>query len=301
MRLLLIAIVAVVWSVGCSYPKLEFEASEGFDAAVVDTAGTDVADTGDGRPPTMEEACQQYAEVWCARLEECGPGELVTKYGSRGACASAFALHCVSIDGAKSAPTRTPSQVAACAAARATTSCGNLYEDSVGCETVPGTLPTSAKCAFDEQCAGGACNYTGSSCGLCAAAPVRRGLGQACTTGAECVPVLVCRAGKCAEPRGLGEACTAGPSDDCGRFQARYCDTTSKTCKGYSYAEDGATCGELAGQWWLCRAGVCSAPSGGISTCYASAGAGGSCSDRACLFPWRCVGVLCVLPDPTKC
>jgi hypothetical protein len=293
------ALVAIVLSSGCSYPQLDFATADELTDATVSDSSSDTPE--DTRPPTLAEACAAYASAWCGRLETCGLGELRTKYGTTGQCAARVELHCVSSANAKSSPPADPSAIAACAAARASVSCNNLYDDLVGCPSGAGTLPNGAKCAYGNQCVGEKCAFAGSSCGTCATGSPDRGLDQTCSTQADCSPVLVCRGGKCAAPRALGEACTPGTTDDCGAFEGRYCDPTSKTCKEYQYESDGGPCGALTKGWTVCLAGNCVTPSGGVGSCRAAAAEGSACTDRPCLFPAVCAGGLCVLPDPTKC
>jgi len=294
-------LVAMLLSTGCSYPHLDFATADDLVDATASESSTDTA-PADTAPPTLESACAAYAAAWCGRLETCGVGELRTRFGTSGQCAARLELHCRSSAGAKSSAPADPSAIAACAAARSSAECSRLYDELVGCETAPGTLPNAAKCAFGNQCAGSACTFAGSSCGTCATTVTQRGLDQPCTTRSDCTPVLVCRTGKCSPPRALGEACVAGTNDECGAFQGRYCDAATKTCKEFLYEPtDGGPCGQLTKGLTLCLAGSCVTPSGGIGSCRSAVVEGSACADRGCIFPAVCAGGLCVLPDPTKC
>ncbi len=162
---------------------------------------------------TPEAACGQSSTATCALLDRClNDAGVSERYGDLAACQARLKANC---QASLAAPgmLRTSSNVAACAAAVTTESCGDSFDNNppVVCQAVPGQLAPGAPCGFSSQCASAFCAIPrNANCGTCATAP---GSNADCTLTGACAPGQVCAAlatgttSQCVTPGAVGATC----------------------------------------------------------------------------------------------
>lgn len=190
-------------------------------------------------------ACTDLATATCARLDACAPAFKRISVG--GDCVNALTDHCfrtAGLSGSKRDPAQCHPEALSCADFLA------HYPDA--CEAPKGLLANGVMCAFDEQCAGGACRPSGeSACGTCADAARVAALGEPCGPSRACQRLLYCDVDRCAVRKKAGEAC--GGIGQCDPFDALVCNETFK-CEAAKTAKRGEACTLTANALVLCEA-----------------------------------------------
>jgi hypothetical protein len=299
------------------------------------TAGTGgSADAAaEAAPLTAAEGCAQVAKALCERLDACSPTALKLFYGDRATCATRAALGCTTDQGV-TGTTRTPDDLAKCAAALAPTSCADLLANQypAACDIKPGTGANGTACGSDWQCQSTYCGKT-DACGVCGP---RQPAGGDCTVDGGCLKGLVCANKKCIAPAGPGGDCNppnepcrgdlycakdtakctakvgAGGScvDDqaCDLTKGVVCNGVSHTCEMISVSGAGGACGLAAKA--LCTGftgfGAGQDPCSNIlgnGVCAKTAEDGTACGTehKVCLAPASCVMGVCRLPSAPNC
>jgi len=285
-------------------------------------------------PPTVDEACGQYASALCSRLNSCAPSVAQVLYGDAATCMTRVTLGCTR-DMQAPDITATTTDMVACARDAANATCDDLVNNNVpaSCQVKPGTRLNGEGCGSSWQCMSAHCEKTTGDCGVCAP---RAGAGGACTVTEGCTQGLACATGKCVTPGALGAPC----SDMAPCRGSLYCSAVSNTCatplplaaacKGdnnacdfktgamcnflsdmpkcemVNVAKGGDACGIINGALTICIEfntcnGISLIPLQTMGTCPNTAGDGQACTDaQHCLPPASCVGGLCRLPS-TSC
>ncbi len=262
-------------------------------------------------------ACDEAADVFCSKYEECAPilqGLIPTD------CHGFYQSSCLSsatLPGANI----TPSQYSSCVNAFERLSCDDwLYngETPPECRNIPGERGVGDPCGSGLQCVSGACTG-GGECGVCEVRAAegesclerecdvglvcgtenicrpRTKLGDPCSPDAPCDLVMPCRGGVCSKPPGDGEPCaTEGLS--CDLFQLLTCSPTTMLCESESVPGIGEACTDR------CAGGAVCSPTTG--TCIPPIAAGLGCSpdgERPCDATLECVDGICRPFDPTTC
>jgi hypothetical protein len=210
---------------------------------IVSCASSDATSPGVQR--SRLQACTALASATCARLEACAPAFARVSVGGR--CITTLTEHCFDTAGLYGS-TRDPSQ---CHPEQL--SCGELLANYPNaCAAPKGLLANGVMCAFDEQCAFGACNRpTDSACGTCASAPSLAGPGEVCGPTRACQRLLFCNVDRCAVRKKAGEAC--GGVGQCDPFDTLVCNETYK-CEAAKVAKLGEACTFTANALVLCEA-----------------------------------------------
>ena len=286
----------------------------------------------DAAPPTVAEACGQFASTLCSRLNGCAPYALQIFYGDMTTCESRVTLGCTR-DLEVPDTNQTTTDRATCARDASNATCDDLVANifPASCQIKPGARVNGEGCGSSWQCASTHCEKTDGDCGVCAPRAAANG---ACTVDEGCTVGLVCAAQKCVAPGAMGAAC--GDAAPC--RANLYCSATSNTCatplalgascagdtggcdlrKGVSCnflsaapkcetvaaAKAGGACGIVNGTLTLCIA-LDACPGATFTApgaCVAPAGDGMACNNDAhCLAPANCVGGLCRLPSTGSC
>jgi len=299
---------------------------------VLGASGCGSCHSGDGSQdaatgPTPTQACQDFAESYCGRLNACAPFLMEVSYGDVATCASRLALTCAPGLGAPGAHA-TPTDMEACAQAMANQSCEDALDNSQPSACmVPGGRVDDAGCGVGTQCQSGYCRpIPGTICGTC---QPHSSAGGRCVIDADCSATLVCHVGACVGPGVAGSPC--GPSEPClrslacvnGRCQApvpaggqcfaptdcdgthgAYCDLFQQKCTPTRVAMTGEPCGLTdAGAVACIRGESCGNVKDGQGTCHPTAGDRAPCGpDIACLPPASCtLAARCTLPNPAAC
>jgi hypothetical protein len=288
-----------------------------------DGGGGDGAATG----PTAAQACADFANALCSRLEACTPFALQLAYGDVATCASRGALLCAPALAANGSQA-TPAQMESCAQAVSAETCDESLDNAQpsACN-VPGSLANGAACGSHAQCQSGYCKLAaGSLCGTCtdhAAAGAQCTVdqdcqatlvcnsgscigpaqsGAACSTTQPCLRSLTCIGGKCGTPLAPGTACTA--ATDCDAAHGVYCNLQTKKCEQGQAAPTGQPCGIVNGTLVGCSGGdSCANVQNGQGTCHQPAADGAPCGPGiACLAPAVCTSTArCTVPNPSVC
>jgi hypothetical protein len=288
---------------------------------------------GGGPPPTTEQACDQFAQVFCDALHTCANFLVEVLYADATTCVSRTKLACMT-DQSVPGIGRTPQDVVTCAAAVSAASCEDLVSNRLpdACENVPGPNVNGSGCGSSLQCQSGHCEKGDATCGTCAP---RQAANGACTVDEGCVRGLVCANQKCVAPKDLGADCDAqsnpcraklycdknthrctmrvgagspcsSDNNACDPLQSVACNVlaASPTCQAVGVAAGGEPCGIVNGTLTICVelddcAGASLTQPG---SCAAPAGDGEACSDqRRCVPPASCVNGLCRLPSVASC
>jgi hypothetical protein len=291
-----------------------------------------------GSAVTAAQACGDFADAKCQKLQSCAPFLVQRDFGDLATCAARFQLVCPS-GVAENGSTAMPGAVDTCARAFEAESCSAFFADYASSDNPPacalsGSLPFGAACADDDQCASAFCRkVVPKGCGVCA---TRSPEGGACGSSSDCEPTgLTCVGGSCIPMAVLGAACdpttqpcgpllycpisgacvallgpggTCDPNvgPECDSNRAIYCNLIS-ICTQTQIAAVGDPCGSTAdGAVTLCAAsGFCL--TGGVSTsgmCEAAAPEGAACDVVAgpnCMPPAACLDNVCTIFNPATC
>jgi hypothetical protein len=302
----------------------------GSTSSVGDDGGGGAPDSGSGVSP--DQAANDAANVYCARVQACAPAYLTLGYGDLATCEASFKAQLLSSFGAPGSSTTT-SQIEACVAVFPQTACSDLLsgKSPTACLTMPGQLAGGAACAVDAQCAATHCRVSpGALCGTCAAQAAAGGScgvtgdcqpGLTCQSGAciaygdesatcsatqPCRPDLGCVGGTCGTPSAVGTKCAS--SAECGQLNGDFCNPVSLVCQQVSFVQAGAQCGLVSNQLVLCMGpgGYCEGDSVApyVGTCEAHANDWASCDADAgplCDEVSVCAAGTCQVPDPASC
>jgi len=318
--LLLLVVAGSVGAAGC-----------GSVASSNDGGGDSSVETA---PPTVAQACDQFATTLCSRLNGCAPFALQIFYGDMTTCASRVTLGCMR-DLEVPDTNQTTTDMATCARDAANATCDDLVANAfpVSCQIKPGLRRDGEGCGSSWQCVSTHCEKRDGDCGVCAPRAAATG---ACTVDGGCMAGLVCAAQKCvapgalnaacgaaapcranlycsatsntcATPVGLGASC-AGDTDACDFRQGVSCNflaaAANQKCETVAAARAGGACGIVNGTVTLCIA-LDACPGATLTqpgACVAPAADGQQCNDMAhCLPPANCVGGLCRLPSSGSC
>src|SRR5260221_10931950 len=155
--LLLLVVAGSVGAVGCGSV-----ASSSNDGGATDSS----VETA---PPTVAEACGQYATTLCSRLDGCAPYALQIFYGDITTCASRVTLGCMR-DLEVPDTNQTTTDMATCARDAANATCDDLVANVVpaSCQIKPGIRRDGEGCGSSWQCMSTHCEKTDGDCGVCA-------------------------------------------------------------------------------------------------------------------------------------
>jgi hypothetical protein len=284
---------------------------------------------------TPQQACSDFANVYCARVNDCAPTYLRIEYGDVSTCESRLQVNCPL--GFQAPGTGlTPAISEKCIGAIPQVSCADLFARNLpqDCAPVAGSLQNGSACADDNQCTGKYCNLGSNQvCGACstkAAAGAACGVDNDCGPGmacwqyncteyvpsggacgphrAPCNPTLNCK-GTCAAPDGVGATCIIGGSDGtnttgCDPLHGVFCNDSTGKCQQVSTATAGQPCGLVNGSPTICTGGATCFGVYPNTTCTAAAADGASCDVYKgihCQSPALCISGVCKLKDPTSC
>lgn len=272
----------------------------------------------------LAEACAAYAAADCGAYDRCSPFFLRIAHEDVAACVARRRLLCLN-EARLPGVAATPAALQACAEALRAQACpenlaaGNYVPQACA---LPGTLAEGKACSSSAQCSSGVCARSGKACGVCAArrpagspcaqpTDCERGLsclpdtvegesrcvalgqaGAACRVIgglSDCLPTLICKAGRCAPALPGGAACDPSADEDpCDFWQGLHC-SNAGSCELFRVGSVGELCGDVG----LCRGGArCYGP--GPRRCVAAAPDGGACgSDRLGSGPGCDLGATC--------
>ncbi|MBI2388143.1 MAG: hypothetical protein HYV09_00890 [Deltaproteobacteria bacterium] len=215
--------------------------------------------SSDGGSPayTADEACTQFVDMLCAKVQTCAPTYLTMGYGDIATCKTRVMLECKAGLAAPST-SQTPNDMVACVNDAKTVTCSALLDNNppASCLAKPGGLDEGKPCATDSQCKTAFCAIDDDKevCGICASKP---GEGGKCNRG-KCAQGLKCarndtcakavaEGGACddAKPCAAGTSCFAGKCTKDQATEGAVCDPALKTAAG---------CDGLQG--FLCLPGV---------------------------------------------
>jgi len=291
-----------------------------------------------GSAATAAQACADFADAKCQKLQSCAPFLVQRDFGDLATCTARFELECPS-GLAANGSTLMPGALDTCAHAFQAESCSAYLADYASNDNPPacafsGSLPLGAACADDDQCASGFCRHLASKgCGVCG---TRSPVGGACGSASDCERTgLTCVGGSCVVMALLGEACdpttrpctallycpiggtcvgllgqggTCNPNvgTQCDSNRGFYCSLIS-VCTETPISAVGDPCGSSAdGAVTLCGAsGFCRTDDGStLGTCEAAAPEGAACDAVAgpsCMPPAACLDGVCIIFDPATC
>jgi hypothetical protein len=270
--------------------------------------GTVDAGTPDATPE-QQQACTNFADAFCNRLQTCSSFVMSVLYGDAATCKQRWALNCLPNFNA-TGTSATAAKVNGCTPTLATLTCDKFLLGDFGpmCTPSAGTVPQGGPCGDDAQCATTFCARSATSvCGTCQPATMP---GAPCVQGSCSVSTnTICPAGTstCVKPKAgqIGDPCVGQEECDVGHQVG--CNTaTTKQCIALTLATN--TCGANSilnpTSVAVCGAGgTCSLPFAGM--CKAFAADGQTCGigdmDAHCMQPAKCVGSKCVIPDPSTC
>jgi hypothetical protein len=290
-----------------------------------DTGGGPLDGGGDGGT-SIAQACADFANARCGRIQTCSPTAVMIHYGVLGTCVSIATQYCLAAAAAPETGT-TLAGLEACVSHVSDWACGDAIfgkNPPPQCMMATGGLPTGASCAIPTQCQTGFCSTVpGAACGVCAPAPVA---GDSCASLTTCGPNFVCTSGKCEPYSAAGGACSATlPCDPglscvfptgmttgtcqpavttsgtscvskgagCDLWAGLACNSTSLVCDPLMLGNDGDQCGYVNLQNTACLNGICVGIVGAMpGTCSTYAALGAACdlvSGPFCVPPSRCV------------
>lgn len=324
-----LAVVVGAVSLGVAACGSVSASSDGAGGAGGSDGGADVA------PPTVEEACAQFATAFCGRLEACAPFVGQVLYGDRTMCESRAALGCM-LDLEVADSNHTPTDMVACAHDASNASCADLLANDLptSCQIKPGLRQNGQGCGSSWQCASTHCEKSSSDCGVCAPRSAAGGsctvdegcdLGLVCATqrcvapgalNAPCGDAAPCRGGltcsaankMCVTPLGVGASCE-NDKNACDFAKGVGCNgfASPARCEMVASAKGGEACGIVNNTLTICIVlnscnGISLIPLQTMGTCPNPAGDGQQCNDNVhCLPPANCVGGLCRLPSSGSC
>ena len=290
-----------------------------------DAEAPDAAPTGE----EIDAACADWSKKLCAKLETCNSIDFALRYDTPAVCTAREALQCGDRHRSSSA-TITLGWQASCTAALDAYDChlastGYLPD---ACKPTPGK--STSACAWGSDCQSGFCehvdNTRGSSCGLCAVAPVvgsacggkaqdECGFGltcadkkcaraaekdAACSATQPCVAGFECWKGTCAIPLKSGDTCDldALATPPCDSSIGQACGIGGATiCNGPAIGTAGGPCSQ--GVSFACPAGSCDVA---VGICPAFAAEGASCvGGEVCAPGASCVAGACTTPSAAFC
>jgi hypothetical protein len=208
-----------------------------------------LADGGDdgheaGDAPDVVSACNDYAEAFCHRLQQCSLTVFQTHYGPNLAtCVLLYSELCKNAFAA-SGSGATVATRAECTKAIPGWACADIedLENQPGPCVVTGSLPDGAKCGVKEQCRSGYCGIiSGAACGKCAQPALQ---GASCAT-TQCALGFDCMEGSCFGYGGTGEICGEG-QPSCGFGLSCNMAMSPPFCAKPSGTKVGAPCSEAA-------------------------------------------------------
>jgi hypothetical protein len=288
----------------------------------------------DAGPPTVAEACGQFASTLCTRLNGCAPYALQIFYGDMATCQSRVELDCTR-DLQIMDTNQTTTDRATCARDAANATCDDLVANvfPASCQIKPGPRRDGEACGSSWQCASTHCEKTNGDCGVCAPRMPATG---ACTVDEGCAVGLVCAAQKCVAPAGMGAPCNAAApcrsnlycsaassaciaplplgascGNDTGACDFRhgvmcniFAPMAMQKCETIAAAKGGQACGIVNSTLTVCIAlnGCQGATLLQPGVCPNPAADGAQCTDNVhCLAPASCVGGLCRLASAGTC
>jgi hypothetical protein len=312
-------------------------ASDGGADGAIDRAADAAMETA---PPTIDEACNQYATSVCNALGTCGSLALQLFYGDNATCVTRQTLSCTT-DQMASGINRTTTTIVTCAQEVSGASCTDVLAQNFpsACQVTPGTVPNGGSCGSSWQCQSTHCEKPGAACGTCTA---RQPASGSCTSDDGCNVGLVCANKKCVVPGGAGAPCDdnnspcrgdlycsgtgTGPgnrtcatlvevggscadnSSACDLTNGAGCNPITKTCALVAIAKGGEPCGIVSGTLTLCVEGdACPnlTAANPTSVCASPAEDGAACGTAApghnCTPPATCQMTLCRLPSADSC
>ena len=138
----------------------------------------------DAAPPTVAQACGQFAATLCARLNGCAPYALQLFYGDMTTCESRVTLGC-SRDLEVPDTNQTTTDMVTCARDAANSTCDDLVANvfPASCQIKPGVRVNGEGCGSSWQCTSTHCEKTDGDCGVCAPRAAANG---ACTVDEGC-------------------------------------------------------------------------------------------------------------------
>jgi hypothetical protein len=280
----------------------------GRDAAGGTGGGAD-ASTRPDASAEEQQACTNFADAFCSRLQTCSTFVMSVLYGDVAMCKQRWVLSCLpnfGITGTSASAAKTNS----CAQTLPALACDKFLLGDFGttCTPAAGTIAQGGACGDDAQCATTFCARAATSvCGTCQPAT---NPGATCVLGSCSVSTnTVCPTGTstCVKPKAgqIGDACVGQEECDVGHQVG--CNTaTSKQCIALTLAT--GTCGANSilnpTSVAVCGAGgTCSLPIGGMCAAFAADGQNCMTGDTGahCMQPAKCVGGKCVIPDPSTC
>src|ERR1022692_3883697 len=231
-------------------------------------------------PPSIDQACTQYASSVCNALGTCGSLALQLFYGDNPTCVTRQKLSCTT-DQMASGINRTTTDIVTCAQAVSGASCTDVLAQNFpsACQVTPGTVPNGGSCGSSWQCQSTHCEKPGAACGTCAA---RQPASGSCSSDDGCNVGLVCANKKCVVPGGVGATCSdnnpcrgnlyctgtgtcaplvevggscADSASACDLTNGAGCNPINKTCAAVAIAKGGEACGIVNGTLTLCVEG----------------------------------------------
>lgn len=193
---------------------------------------------------TADEACTQFVDMLCAKVQTCAPAFMTLGYGDVATCKTRAMLECKQGLVAPSTAT-TPNDIVACVNDAKTATCSALLDNAppASCLAKPGGIDEGKPCATDSQCKTAFCaiNADKELCGVCAAKPAEGGKcnrgkcpqGLSCARNDTCAKV-VADGGVCddTKPCSLGSSCFGGKCTKDQAVEGAACDPELKTAAG---------------------------------------------------------------------
>jgi hypothetical protein len=286
------------------------------------SGGTSSGGTTSTLPAAFDAAIQAYSQAHCAMYAACTPGWLSLSYGTTDECTNRMVLNHRWLAQLPGRGWDATSYIA-CASVIGSINCTDYTNgDYPAACVVNGTLANGAACNVDAQCASMTCSATGTSCGICVAAPLEggdciagscgpsltcsdndtcerpRNLGEDCTGNMPCKGNMDCYQSKCVLPQTVsGAACDTDVNLFCDGSSRYTCYTSTSTCVFVNkYADPGSSCGVNSSTSiaTLCARGACNSS----TTCVARAADHASCDtslDKYCEWPAFCSDNVCIL------
>jgi hypothetical protein len=238
-------------------------------------------------PDVVGTNCEAFAQVWCARAEECEPFTQRIAGLTPENCAARLGLWCHFAMADPRDTSWTPAAFRGCIRHLSEVTCDDwrLTTDNLKGQQciVAGTRPTGAGCATGSQCQSHRC-VRFDECGLCGQRSLNDGpctgdldcvpglfcwgqrckspqpVGATCDDNSPCHPALQCAAGRCAPPGGAGAPCTSNAHCDSERFllcnrSAGACGTARPGAVADSLKPDGTV--DYCAEGNTARSGAC--------------------------------------------
>ena len=271
-------------------------------------------------------ACAAYGKAACDVNNRCNPITVRVYFGTTATCEARYGGKDCEAQGSAPGSKLAPSDLLACANARASETCLEV-QSRVLAECFPhGDMADDSPCTYAHQCRSGFCNLVsnswcgqckprgklGDSCaawlhscedGLVCASPnsgpavwtcVRPlSAGDTCDSDLACPPSFLCINNLCAPAKQLGEACKAR---DCDSYNSLTCwgDGAARVCQPIPFGAAGDSC-IRSGELQCTSSGFCRENDAGTDgICVAASADGAPCdSSTACLYPAVCLNGKC--------